>query len=298
MVACDQYVRMMQPFIASDQRPPIVYTDESYIHHHYKCPNYDLYDPLDKLDVPRKEKHKGRRYCFIAAILDSPTMDSHVMALDIFTGGNSKAKEPKDYHAMFNHEYYVTWFGKLLKELEDLGVCNALIVMDNAKYHKGRPSNTPKSRQSKSCLLEACSRYGIEVTGDEYKSMLWTKLSAYIEANVPPVIVSMAQDHGHKIVFTPPYHSDLQPIELIWATVKSAVGRQYTDMTKFPEVKVRLIEAFDNLSHHTIKGCVRSAEGKLQKLHEHLLHIDALEVYEESSGESSGTCDDIPSDTE
>ncbi|CAK4169909.1 unnamed protein product, partial [Aphanomyces euteiches] len=103
-VARDLYVRQMHPYIGSDQRPPIVYSDESYIHHHYKCPNFDLYDPSDELDFQPKEKHKGRRYCFIAAILDAPSMDNRGLALDIFTGGNTKAKVPKDYHAMFNQD--------------------------------------------------------------------------------------------------------------------------------------------------------------------------------------------------
>ena len=126
--------------------------------------------------------------------------------------------------------------------------------MDNAKYHKGRHADTPKSRQSKACLIDVCRRYGIQVSGDEFKSILWSKLATHIEANVPPVIVSMARDRGHTVVFTPPHHSDLQPIEIVWANVKGDVGRLYTDMTKFPEVKKRLVKAFSKLSHHTIKG--------------------------------------------
>ncbi|ETV72991.1 hypothetical protein H257_12037 [Aphanomyces astaci] len=110
----------MQPHVASPHRPPTVYTDESYIHHHYKYRNHRVYDRSDELDVVTKEKHKGRRYCFVAAILDSPTMDSKVMAIDIFTGGKSIASELKDYHDMFNHAYYVGWFGNLLAELDYL----------------------------------------------------------------------------------------------------------------------------------------------------------------------------------
>ncbi|RHY66041.1 hypothetical protein DYB38_011628 [Aphanomyces astaci] len=98
-----------------------------------------MYDPSDNKDNPTKEKHKGRRYCFVVAVLDSPTMESKVMALDIFTGGTKapagcpktpKArKEPKDYHGMFDHAYYVKWFGLLLDELDSEGIPNALIVL-------------------------------------------------------------------------------------------------------------------------------------------------------------------------
>jgi hypothetical protein len=46
-----------------------VYTDESYIHEHYHQNEDSLFDPEDDQDVIyQKEKHKGRRYCFCAAI--------------------------------------------------------------------------------------------------------------------------------------------------------------------------------------------------------------------------------------
>jgi hypothetical protein len=46
-----------------------VYTDESYIHEHYHRNEDSLFDPDDDEDVIcQKEKHKGLRYCFCAAI--------------------------------------------------------------------------------------------------------------------------------------------------------------------------------------------------------------------------------------
>ncbi|ETV78600.1 hypothetical protein H257_08096 [Aphanomyces astaci] len=52
--ARDTYFQLMQPYVASEQRPHIVYTDESCIHHHYKCRNHTLYDPNDELDLETK----------------------------------------------------------------------------------------------------------------------------------------------------------------------------------------------------------------------------------------------------
>ncbi|CAK4612606.1 unnamed protein product [Aphanomyces euteiches] len=141
----------------------------------------------------------------------------------------------------------------------------------------------------KSVLLEACASYGIATCCDEYKSELWHKLATYIKAHARPVIVDMAQSRGHT-VFTP-HHSDIQPMELIWANVKTKVGCQYIDMAQFPDVKTRLELAFAELKPDTIKGCVRSAEEKLQKLHEHLIEIDGLESDEDSSAESSSNDD-------
>ncbi|RHY20141.1 hypothetical protein DYB32_010098 [Aphanomyces invadans] len=111
-LARDTYVKLMHPHSTTPTRSNVVYSDESYFHHHYKSHHQDLFDPSDDHDVQSKEKHKGRRYCFVAGILNSPTSVSKVMALDIFTGGKPRAKEPQDYHGMFDHAYYVKWFGR------------------------------------------------------------------------------------------------------------------------------------------------------------------------------------------
>ncbi|ETV64322.1 hypothetical protein H257_18771 [Aphanomyces astaci] len=284
-LARDVYVRKMQALVDAPDGPHVVYTDESYIHHHYKSHHQALYDPSDTMDLPSKEKHKGRRYCFVAAILDSPTLES-----------KSTAKQPKDYHGMFDTEYYVAWFGRLLDEMDEGGITNALIVLDNAKYHKSLPKSTPTSGRRKGVLVDACRAYGIPTSGHEHKSELWGLLATHIRAHVKPIITDMAESRGHSIVFTPPHHSDLQPIEIVWAIVKGEVGRQYTDMTKFPDVKLRLEAAFANLKPSTIKGCVRSAQEKLQLLHNHLVQVDALES--ESSSAASGNSSDDGSDSD
>ncbi|ETV96710.1 hypothetical protein H310_10027 [Aphanomyces invadans] len=79
---------------------------------------------------------------------------------------------------------------------------------------------------------------------------------------------------------------------MVWALVKGDVGRQYTDLTKFPEVKERLKTAFQKLTSHAIKGCIKVAEDKLQNSPNHLLQIDALKSDEESSAGSCSSDDE------
>ncbi|ETV86666.1 hypothetical protein H257_01791 [Aphanomyces astaci] len=145
--------------------------------------------------------------------------------------------------------------------------------MDNAKYHKGRPRGTPNSRQCKRTLQEACVAYGIP----------------FEEKGIQERLVAKAVG-GHRVVFTPPHHSDLQPIELV--IVKGQVGRRYADGTGLSEVKARLEEAFDDLKPSSIQGCIKASEVKLQKLYDHLVEIDAFESDEDSSAQSSGATDD------
>ncbi|RHY34040.1 hypothetical protein DYB32_001192 [Aphanomyces invadans] len=244
----DEYVRRMQSHAVSTMPPPVVYMDGSFIHHHYKSQNDSLYDPNDALDNATKEKHKGKRYCYIAGILGSATMDSKLLGLDIFTGGKARGKETKDYR----------------KRLQD-----------------------------------ECVRFGIGFDVSDYKSILWEKLSQYIHKHIDPVVVDMAKKRGHTVVFTPPHHSDLQPIELVWAIVKGEVGRRYDNETKFADVKKRINAAFAALTTGAMKGCVKVVQEKLKLLHEYLVQVDAMNVDEESSAESDtdgdaeDTCDSL-----
>ncbi|KAG6959547.1 hypothetical protein JG687_00008744, partial [Phytophthora cactorum] len=58
---------------------------------------------------------------------------------------------------------------------------------------------------------------------------------------------------GHEVVYTPPYHSDLQHIELVWAIVKGKAGQQYSTTTTFADILPRLETASQNNLNFTIK---------------------------------------------
>ncbi|KAG9408508.1 hypothetical protein AC1031_022126 [Aphanomyces cochlioides] len=210
-------------------RRTVVYLDESYVHHHYKRRDDSLYDPNDPVDVQQKPQHKGKRICFIGAIVDRGEDNSVFVNYDKFEGGS---QQTKDYHGMFNSEYFLGWFKKLIVDLESLGVQNALIAMDNAKYHKSLPPGTPKFSMKKNELQVCCIENGIPYDDSDIKSRLWSRLAPVVAAT-KTAVVTIAEAAGHEIVFTPPHHSDLQPIELVWANVKGQVGRQYDGRTRY-----------------------------------------------------------------
>jgi hypothetical protein len=229
-----------------------VYIDESYIHHNYSRHQDSLYDPTDPNSTV--ERHKGRRYCFIAAIIDgdpnsdgegellhelepsecdkeldrvlgvpfpanSQELSTYSQGMAIHPGKSQLlmdtfkffegSKQTKDYHGMFNHDYFVAWMDKLLRALERRGIRNCVIVMDNAKYHKKLPVDVPRKKDAKAIILQACKNYGLPGTEADTKEVLWGRVQAYVEKNIPPVIVKMATDAGHSVVFTPPHFSDL-----------------------------------------------------------------------------------------
>ncbi|KAG9408315.1 hypothetical protein AC1031_021557 [Aphanomyces cochlioides] len=109
----------------------------------------------------------------------------------------------------------------------------------------------------------------------------------------------MAKRDGHIALYTPPHHSNIQPIETVWANVKGYVGRRYVKgKTTFKDVLTRLHYAFLSLTASEIHGCIRKANNELLKLHEYIKRQDALDdsltVADEDDSEISfsGSSDD------
>jgi hypothetical protein len=140
----------LRTFFANRAKPPgerlrEVYTDESYIHEHYHRNEDSLWDPNDDQDVIyQKEKHKGRRYCFCAAIQGPDprvVVEAHQEPEDkagMVPGSiwafcpQKKSNHQGDYHKVFNGTNYIAWFcDQLIANLHQ----PSLIMLDNAAYH-------------------------------------------------------------------------------------------------------------------------------------------------------------------
>jgi hypothetical protein len=189
----DQYIQFMIENVTARR---VVYLDESYIHHHYKNTDDSLFDPNDER-LTTADKHKGRRYCFIGAILSADPLDPTLGAeflhevFRIFVGGSSSVpkKETKDYHGMFDSDYFVDWTKKLLQALSHRRIQNAVIVLDNAKYHKSLPATTPKSAWKVADMRQYCQVNEIPLDPKDTKRIIQAKMKPHLQsyccANVP-----------------------------------------------------------------------------------------------------------------
>ncbi|RHY12822.1 hypothetical protein DYB30_006274 [Aphanomyces astaci] len=200
-------------------------------------------------------------------------------------------KVVNDYHSMFNHDYFVDWFGKLIDEVEELGWSSAVFVMDNAKYHKGKPKTTPKGTWRKEALYHACVGLNItDVSPTDLKTTIWKRLKKHLDEHVLPVVCEMAKARGHHVVYSAPGFSELQPIEMVWANVKGTVGRQYTSTTTFQDVRDRLERAFIELDSNVIQCTIAASTAKLLDLNR------ALRTAEDTpEGSDSDNCTDVSS---
>lgn len=206
-----------------------IWTDESYIHHHHAF-SYSWHDVSDFIE----RKHKGRRLVILAAGSKHGFVPN---SLKVYCA----QKPTGDYHGNISKTIYSKWFTEnLLPNLSQ----KSLIIMDNASYHTALSDSAPKLNTTKNDIKTWLQEYNVSFEDYELLDTLRLKLKQQIIPKLKPHIVEIAESRGHKILFQPPHHSELQAIELIWANVKGDVAKKYDSATTFKDVESRLLEAF------------------------------------------------------
>ena len=275
-------------FFANRSLPPEtqlreVYLDESYIHQHYKKDVDSLYDPNDEQDLQvGKDKNKGNRYCFLCAIqgpnprvftssegedgrlLDKlklnelePDDRGGVVAGTVWSFcPQQKNMHKGDYHKVFNSTNFLQWWrDQLLPNLKQ----PSIIIMDNAKYHCTYPADVPVGRKKKEDYIAYCHSRNLPVDPRDTIPMLKLKIKVCLQ-NEKMMCELLAEANGHRVLFTPPCHSDFQPIELLWAKLKGNIGRKYDSNTTMAVLKERLDEEFE-----AALGWNQSVEGMIHR---------------------------------
>ena len=112
-----------------------------------------------------------------------------------------------------NAEVFERWFqDQLLPNIPP----HSVIVMDNASYRSRSAKTTPSSSWRKAAIQERLRDEGVDFDPEMRK----------VELARPPrqrkeyVLDNLAREAGHDVIRLPPYHCDLNPIELIWAQMK------------------------------------------------------------------------------
>jgi hypothetical protein len=243
--------------------------DESYIHKHYHRNDDSLWDPNDDQDiVSTRAPAKGRRYYFCAAIqgLD-PRVDPSTATLEVRPGHipgsilafcpQRKGDHQGDYHKVFNGENFFQWWrDQLLPNLHQ----PSIIYLENAAYHLIYGDHVPKASKMRKheCMYFLQSK-GVDFDSSMSALELKKVIKDYIASKEKIEIVCLAELEGHRVELTPPYHSDFQPIEIVWALIKGNVGRQYDINTSLTIIYNHLMHEFDSLletGHASIGGMI------------------------------------------
>ena len=135
--------------------------------------------------------------------------------------------EDFDYHDNINAESYETYFENVCKLLKP----NGAIIIDNASYHSRNADDFPVSKWKKSQFQDWLKDHRIPFRPDALRTELWMLCKIHRATNTSKVIDNIAKRYGHEVLRLPPYHCDVNAIELIWADEKNFVASENKEMT-------------------------------------------------------------------
>ena len=116
--------------------------------------------------------------------------------------------------------------------------------MDRCPFHMvGKDSIIPKQMR-KLELQEWLTQNGF----DWEESWLKPRLIEEVEnkRDKKRMVEIFAENKGHRVLFLPVYHPELNPIELVWNTAKGECARLFSNKTSFKDQRIRLEETFRN----------------------------------------------------
>ena len=217
IAARQRYLRKMRnnrvPGKGTDTIRPEVYLDESYVNKNHSN-DFIWYYGEDGPWV-QKPTGKGERLIIINAITKSGWVPGSKLVF-------KSTKKTGDYHGQMNWELFKKWFTEML--LPNIPE-QSFIIMDNAPYHNIFSEHSPPTPQSsKKKIKEWLEQNKVYCRDDCLKPEL---VELLIKMAPEPIyaVDKIAISFGHKVLRTPPYHPELQPIETCWGVVKNHVAR-------------------------------------------------------------------------
>ncbi|KAJ8912219.1 hypothetical protein NQ315_009043 [Exocentrus adspersus] len=155
---------------------------------------------------------KGSRLIILHIGSDSGFVDDCLL---VFEG-----KKSTDYHEEMNSAVFEQWFESMLKKLPQ----NSVIVMDNAYYHSRRTEKIPSTGTRKKDIQEWLQSKNIGYNEDMVRTELLNLVKIHKEKFNSYVTDEMAQNDNKIVLRLPPYHCELNPVELIWAQIKNEMA--------------------------------------------------------------------------
>ena len=221
---------------------PEIYLDESYINKNHSN-DYVWYSSEDGPWI-QKPTGKGERLIILNAITKNGWVPN---AKTVF----QSKKKTGDYHGQMNGEIFKKWFNeKLLPNIPK----KSLIVMDNAPYHNVLSSTSAPIKSSKKAEIKSwLENNNIPCNPDCLKAEL-VEILIKVAPSPTYVIDEIAKEQGHEVIRTPPYHPELQPIELCWGILKNEVAR-HCDFT-MKNLWKQLEFAFDKVTPSICKKII------------------------------------------
>jgi transposase len=219
---------------------------------------------------------------------------------------SAEGYEPEDYHDTLNGEKFLQWMkNRLIPAFKKKYPRKKMVlILDNAKYHHCRggdwvcPNKMKKTElgvflrmagvkeiKMKDGRVIPAAKFTADARGvagggptvKELKQIVSDYVKSHPGINTT-LVEQLMKEHKHELLYTPPYESWLQPIELVWARVKhevatqSRVGRTWQETADQTKAALKTItkELCEKIIKHTetmMNDWIESSEGGSLKPH-------------------------------
>jgi hypothetical protein len=281
-------------------RVVLVWMDESYIHAGY-CSGAGWYVAKEGAVVQNRVHgtDKGKRIIIIHAMTRDGMLavrgatpsdnlgERCANAAIVNASLSAEGGDREDYHDTLDGEKFCQWVkNRLLPAFEALYPRKKMcLILDNAKYHHARGLDwvTPATMRKPELgnFLRTAKVPFICIEGKKYNkdkytadvaaggptvAALRTVVSDYIKSH-PGINTTLVEQllHAHQLLFTPPYESWMQPIELVWARVKHAVAVQAMRGRKWQTTVEQTRTALEDVSAELCSNIIAHTETLMSK---------------------------------
>lgn len=142
-----------------------------------------------------------------------------------------------------NGEHFLNCFKNILPLLD----YKCVIIMDNASYHSMKEDQIPVKSWRKADIINWLKQKNIPVDNSYIKPKLLDLVRKLKLAVEKYVVDEVAKAENRIVLRLPPYHCELNPIELAWFKVKGYVKNRNTTF-KLNNVKQLLIEGVETVT--------------------------------------------------
>lgn len=265
-----------------EQGANIVYLDETWINQNYSVQKCWTDCSSNVATGVKPPIGRGNRLI----ILHAGTENGFVPHADlVFQAKN----DGSDYHSQMNAQVFERWFTEQL--LPNIAP-SSIIVMDNASYHSVRLEKYPTASWKKAEIFDWLVKKGANPNSTFLKAEL-LEMAKNLSSNLGKrySIDAIASEAGHKVIRLPPYHCQYNPIELIWANIKTFVSHR--NQFKMSELQTLTHEAIRSITPKNWSDVVRHAhkiqddDAKLDVAIDHFVDSLVIQITESSDDELS-----------
>lgn len=265
-----------------------VYIDETWVNQN-ECVQR-CWTVADGSVGPKLKTGKGSRFIVVHAGSEEGFVQGALMLF------RSKFGAKGDYHDSMDHEKFKRWFEEqLLPNINE----RSLIIMDNASYHSKIENKIPTCSNRKSEIVEWLSANNVQHDPSVSKQKL-IQIAKLNKEKQRYVIDEIARANGHQVLRLPPYYCQFNPIELIWAQVKSDVRSKNSNSNQSLKIVDELTRAAINkVTKEDWKKCiahVKKIEDEYRSkdiAREHLLENFVVNIDDETDETSEGSGDEF-----